>query len=150
MSYLQWLHTRQLQWHSMQAALVEELHIAATSAMMQATMMMQAMNVARGIPKLLTPSGKKISGPSCHQRPHYEHIDWWRRSSNTVTSSVEDLWGGEANERQANPVHPTNQDPPPAEVEEDDVGGYHRLGRRWGSLKSTRAKKGARDSVKRD
>ena len=48
LSYLQWLRTRQLEWHNMQAVLVEEIQITAISAAMQMMMLVQALNVARG------------------------------------------------------------------------------------------------------
>ena len=47
-SYIQWLRTHQVFWHSVQGQIIDELHISLLSASIQVAMMSQALAAARG------------------------------------------------------------------------------------------------------
>ena len=86
LSYLQWLRTRQLEWHNMQAVLVEEFRMAAVSATMQIMMLLQALNLVRGATSQKGLSERMTTNGCFRQKPQCELTAWWGKSSNTAMS----------------------------------------------------------------
>ena len=95
LSYLQWLCTRQLEWHKMQAVLVEEFQKAAMNAAMQMMMLLQVLNVVRGS---YLPEGARREADYQPQLP----VEATMRAHRLVGEIIErrsSSGGGEAQER---------------------------------------------------